>query len=356
MKKLRILSGIILVITAFLLGGCYTQVAMQDNNSGYYGYGNNNSYPNNQNPADTSYSYQGYQTPADSAYGNQYGYDNNNYYGPGYNNYYGSPYYNGWNSYPSLSLGLSWGGFYNPFYWDPLNLWSYNPYYYNLYNPYGIYYPTYYNPYNYYPYYGGYYSYSTPYKKRSRGDYNLRNNDGGRNFGGRGSVVGSGGTTTTYSPNTVTRSEPNTVSRSGRPARAESPATIRSNNNRPNRIVRSGVSNGRRNTGRNISRQEYYMRRVEHPNYRRNTNGRYQRSNNSRIENRNNRGTARRYEPPRQSYSPPARTYSPPPRSYSPPARSYSPPAGSYSAPRSYSPPSRASASGGRGGGSGRGR
>ena len=53
MKKIKFLSGALIVTLAFLLGGCYTQIATQGNspdNSGY-GYGNQNNYDNqNQYP------------------------------------------------------------------------------------------------------------------------------------------------------------------------------------------------------------------------------------------------------------------------------------------------------------------
>ena len=53
MKKLSFLSGVILIITAFLFGGCYTQLEMQRNASGNYGYNNEGDQTNGN-----------YQTPA----------------------------------------------------------------------------------------------------------------------------------------------------------------------------------------------------------------------------------------------------------------------------------------------------
>ena len=182
MKKLSFLSGVILIITAFLFGGCYTQLEMQRNASGNYGYNNEGDQTNGN-----------YQTPADSAYGNQYDdqtgiqQDSINYSDSGItNNYYinNSPYWSDWYPYSSFSLGFYWGGYYNPYYWNSFNNWGcyfcyfnpavlYSSYFYNPYY-YSYYYPYYYGGYG--GYYGGYYYAKTFH--RSRGNYRLRNNNG----------------------------------------------------------------------------------------------------------------------------------------------------------------------------------
>ncbi len=344
MKNLKYLFGSILVITALFLSGCYTQVAMTDNGSNNSGYGYNNN----------SQGY--YQTPADSNYGDQYGYQNyqdstqqgtaNNYY---YNNppyYNNSPYYSpwsSWNSYywnPSFSLGFYWGSpFYDPNYWDPFGLWSYNyPGYYPYYNSfYPSYYPYYYG---YNGYYSGLYGGYSTIIPRTHDTYQLRNNDGFRNSGDRGSLTRTNGSILVSSPSSYGgRSEPYGRTMNKPSSTGNAPAAV----------------SGRSNNGRQMSGRAYNGRSGNA----RNNNGYY---NGARVQNRNNnsRPEPRTYTPPRRTYSPPARTYSPPPRSYSPPPRTYSPPAHSYSppsysAPRSYSPPAR-SEGGSRGSSSGGGR
>ena len=101
MKKLRFLSGVAFLVTAFLFGGCYTQLEMRSNTPDNYGYNNQENQNNGSN-----------QTSADSAYGSQYGdqngglQDSTNYYGSGNINNYNfntSPYWNDWYNYPILT-------------------------------------------------------------------------------------------------------------------------------------------------------------------------------------------------------------------------------------------------------------
>ncbi len=319
MKNLKIWSGIILIIAAFLFGGCYTQLAM---NNGY-GSGNDQGYQNG-------------QTPADSLYGDQYGYsDSSSYYQNGnFNDYYNQPpwswdnYYYGYPSftrYPfwryNFSLGFGWGdGFYNPYYWDPYGLWT--GYYPGYWGPYP-YYPSYYNPYyGYYgSYYGGYGYYNNGHQyTRSREMIGLRNdNGGGRGDRNRNGRDGNSGIYSTSS------SRPEPYSTTGSNNNARRPASVSNTNNNRNQSRSSGRTyrSPRNNNGRN---QGYTGSR----------SGTRRQENRPTYSQPGNRGSS--------SYHPRSE-----PRSYQPP-RSYSPPARTYSAPRSYSPPPSRSEGGSRGG------
>ncbi len=317
MKNIKILSVLIIILTALFFGGCYTQIAMNDNGDNY---GNDNyGYNNDQNSQD-------YQTPADSAYGDQY--DSlsqiepttiNNYYF-GYPRYWGSMYY-GYS--PSYSFGVTWGfPYYNPYYWDPFGIWNYYPTYYNPYSYYGGYYnPYYYGNYGYYGYYGSYYS---KIANRSRETNRLRNNDGFRNNGDRGNTFVGNNDATTIPTVSTNRNEP--ISRPVTTNSGRSGSVNSTNNRGSQRVEGRPVESGRNNSGRTISRQTYQVRKIE---YYRNTNRESNRTyspNNSETNRNNsnrsynNQRNAGRYEAPR-SYSPPQRSYSPPPtRSYSPPS------------------------------------
>jgi len=358
MKKLRILSGVIVVITAFLLSGCYTQLAMKNNPSGNYGYNSDNGQ-NNGN----------YQTPADSAYGSQYEgqtgvqQDSTNYYGSGTtNNYYlnSSPYWNDWYYNPSFSLGFYWDGYYNPYYWNSFNNWGC---YFCYFNPPVLYSSYYYNPYYssfYYPYYYGYYGgYYTRIVNRSKGTYRLRNNDGLRGEGGRGSISGSSNGTLASFPSSSGRNVTSRSSSRTTTVKRSEPYNTRNNQNIvaavPVRVRSAGYTTERNSTSRGTYRPQYRSNRQSSSSTYQNNKGESRTYNNARSEGRSvtrssSSSTRRTYSPPQRTYSPPHRSYSPPARSYSPPQRrSYSPPARSYSAPRSYSPPARASSGGGRG-------
>ena len=72
MKNLNILSGLIVVTSALLFTGCYTQFEMRS--PGSYGYYYHRGSQVNQAPADSNYSNQyGNQNDADSSYSDQYG-------------------------------------------------------------------------------------------------------------------------------------------------------------------------------------------------------------------------------------------------------------------------------------------
>lgn len=329
MKNIKLFSGLILILSALFLGGCYTQIAMNDNgdNNGNDNYG----YNNDQNSQD-------YQTPADTTYGNQYDTLDNQYEPNTINNYYfGYPRYSGsfcWGNYPSYSVGINFGfPYYNPYYWDPFGLWSYYPTYYNpyYYNPYS-YYGGYYNPYYYgnYGYYGYYGNYNSGTVQRSNSTTRLRNNDGFRSGGDRGIVTGTNGNTSVPTANT-TRNEPS--GRTVTTTRSSSGQSVYSNNRNNGRVVGRSVESGRNNSGRTISRQNYRMERKAYTRtYDRNNNNRNNsgyNSNSNRNNSNNNYGNQRssgRYEAPRTYSPPPQSSYSPPPtRSSSPPpARSSS--------------------------------
>ncbi len=314
MKNLKLWSGIIMIITAFLFGGCYTQVAMNN------GYGDNNSEYGDGNDQ----GYQNDQTPADSVYGDQYGYadslgsNQNNY----FNDYYNQPpwandYFYGysplnrnpfWRYNSNFSLGFGWGNdFYNPYSWDPYGLWT--NYYPGYWGPYP-YYPTYYDPY-YSPYWGGnwYYNNGRHYKTRT-GEMTRLRNDNGFNRGDRNGYR-QPSSTTVYSTSTV-RYEPDNTSRSSN--RSTTSSVNNSNDRNQNRSSRSSYRSPRNNNGRSEGTNNVRKssgRQENHPTYTRPANR--SRSNNSSQP----RSEPRRYEAPK-SYSPPARTYSAP-RSYNPP-------------------------------------
>ena len=98
--------------------------------------------------------------------------------------FYGYPSYRKyfWNYYPSVSVVIGTGWYYDPWCWDPWypSYWYYPSVY--------CYYPTYWYPNHYYgwwdpyPYYGGYYS--SNYKYRTNDGYKIRNNSGIRNGSG----------------------------------------------------------------------------------------------------------------------------------------------------------------------------
>ena len=274
MKKLKLLSGIIMIITAFLFGGCYTQVAMSSNNgdnSNSYGYSNDQE---NQND----------QTPADSTYGDQYG--DNGYYQdqqPGSidNNYYGYPPFAQnpfWRYNSSFSIGFGWGSsFFDPYYWDPFGLWT--SYYPNYWGP-NPYYPVYYDPY-YSPYWGGNWFYNNGQRyTRSREMNNLRNDNGYRTRGDRNSYGGSYGATILSSPSS-TRSEPyNTTSDR---SRTQSPAGVNNSRNGNDRN-QNGAANRNNNNLRNDNGRNQ-TQKVESNNSNRQSNGgqrTYTKPNNTR--------------------------------------------------------------------------
>lgn len=298
MKTIKILNWLVVALTALILSGCYTMIEMRDRGN------DNNGYSNDENS-------QNYQTPADSNYGDQYDQQDmdssqtniNNYYG--YSPYYGSDY---WYGSPRVHLGFVWGTpFYDPFYWDPFGLWTYYPY--NFYSPFV------YNPYNYgyYGYYNGFYNgyyngYNGHNLYRSRDTRNVRNNNGLRDPGSRGTV------TRTNTPNTTS---------SGRTATTVAPRNSGSGNS-SGRVSRSSGntrSTGRSYGSRGSSRQyQMQMRGYARSNYNRNEGNRTS----------NNQPNTNRYSQPRSGSSN----------------------SGSYSAPRSSGPPPARSSGGNSGGGS----
>jgi hypothetical protein len=171
MKKYKLVLLSILPLLLLNLTGCYTQVASRDD------YGNWNReeskpYYDYEEESDTlSDEY------ADDQYEDEeYAYDDNedsytesegssNYYFYGYPSY--RKYF--WNYYPSVSVVVGTGWYYDPWCWDP---W-YPDYWY--YPSLSCYYPTYWYPHHYYgwwdpyPYYGGYTS--TTYKYRTNDNY-----------------------------------------------------------------------------------------------------------------------------------------------------------------------------------------
>ena len=152
MKKINYLNIVITIFIASFLGGCYTQVAMRDRDKdrNYAEQKNNSAYR-----AEDQYeavSDTNYYLDNDSTY-----YDSDEDEGIA-NNYYfdGFPYHRRYYSYyyPSFSVGIGFGNYYDPF-WYP-TVWN-DPYYYWSWcaTPY-LYYPYY--PYAYSSwYYGDYY-------------------------------------------------------------------------------------------------------------------------------------------------------------------------------------------------------
>lgn len=315
MKNLKLYSGLFLAL-AFLLGGCYTQVALNDNNG-------DNSYSNGNNNGD-----QYYQSESDSGYtnNNQY-YDNQNQPYYNINLGFGNPFYRsywGWYG-QGMNFGFSYGNYYDPYYYgyyDPFyySTWC-SPYSFSYYYPYAGYYYYTNNPYNYYPYY--YYSTNQISNRYGNsGGYKTRNN-----YGGRGSDGSRAGIRTGYGSFNKTTATNNT-----------------------GRVYRTnGTQRGSTYTNGNRTRTSE------------GTYGRSQNRNTVREKSRNNNGgrSGRDYRSGnRQSYTPPPRT------TYKPPQRTYSPPRSTYNPPRSYSPPPQSSGNSrgnnNRGGGnrssSGRGR
>jgi|YelNatPaOPRAMG01_1025707.scaffolds.fasta_scaffold00075_8 hypothetical protein len=348
MKKIKNLSWMILVISAFLFSGCYTQLAVSNSGNDNYGYSDDQNNSDNQN----------YQTPSDSLYGDQYNnndstnyqyyqdgnIDNNNYYGP----YFGSSYFCPnpfWGYSPAFTIGFGWNyGFFDPYYWDPFGLWTnYYPYYYGPYP----FYPTYYSPY-YGNYWGGYGFYSGTRYRRPNDISTIRNNNGLRQeMGSRDGSVRQGNyptsiptRTSNTTSNTInsrnseqTQGNVNTNSNNNRSSNP--PSNVRSSERGNNSSVRS--QSGSRNNRRNYN--SYYSRLYRYE---------QQRQNAARYYNQEQRQINQHREAPR-SYAPQGRFYS------APSQRTYSaPPQRSYSVPNSQ-PPARSS-SGERSGGGSRGR
>lgn len=158
---------IFLPLMAILFTGCYTQVALDRNESStdsenYYSQSDDqgNDYTSEETYSDTLYDREG----------NEYHY---HFYGyPFYRKYY-------WGYYPSISISIGIGTpwwYYDPWYWDP---WFCDPWY-----PVVVYYPSYWYPgYWWYPrYYGSYWTYnSSIYKYRTNDGYRIRNSSGFRN-------------------------------------------------------------------------------------------------------------------------------------------------------------------------------
>lgn len=305
MKNLRYLSGVILVITAFLFAGCYTQIAMNtqgDNGGDNYGYGNDQGYQNEND-----------QSQADSLYGDQYNndqnYNSNDSYGQDYfqnpwslNIYYGYP---SFSRYPfwRYSYGFGWGSsFFDANYWDPFGLWT--SYYPGYWGPYP-YYPTYYDPY-YSPYYGGNWFYNNGRHYVRSNQITRQRNDNGRDFRGDRNSFGRPNYSGTYSPSARAGSN----SRDNNSARVNSTRSSDRNQGRSSSYNRTRNDNGRNSRSYSERRSSS---RPEQPAYTRPDDRRSSSSGNSGRSS---------YSPPSRSYSPPARTYSAPRSSSPPPARS----------------------------------
>jgi hypothetical protein len=209
---MKVLIGLLLPM--FILSGCYTQLANDDEYSGsdYYEY-YDDSNENDQYTAENS-EYEGYEDSSTYSENDDYYYDDDEYNDYGSTTYYPSEityrrkYYGSY--YPNYAILI---GTYDPWYFD-YNLWCYPAYaYYPV-----IYYPWWYRSHYYgyfdyyhYPYYSNNYYYNSPkYKYRTNYYSKLRNNDGGGRNAGRSGVrtrdnfgdVSASGTRST----TVTRS------------------------------------------------------------------------------------------------------------------------------------------------------
>jgi len=182
MKKNKLTLLVMLPVLLLFLTGCYTQVATRD-----YDYGNWS-----REKSKPYYDYEENKDTLTEQYNDEYVYDDQdssidenkteiNYYFYGYPSY--RKYF--WNYYPSVSVVIGTGWYYDPWwYWDP---W-YPSYWY--YPSVICYYPTYWYPryyygwWNPYPYYGGYSGYySSTYKYRTNDIGKIRNSSGVRNSG-----------------------------------------------------------------------------------------------------------------------------------------------------------------------------
>jgi hypothetical protein len=272
MKRIKILSGLCLLVSALLFAGCYTQFPMRI--SGGYGYSYHRGTQNNQTPTDSNYGNQyGDQNYPDSINSDQYGDQNypdssdgivNNYYGcpP----YYGNDY--GYNS-PYVYGGLYWNSpFYDPFYWDPYGLWAFGPgFYYGAFGFYPYYHNLYYGSYG----YGHGLGYGHGGFTQTRGTGNLRNIDGSRSISG----INSNNRIPTTTARTLQPRNYGTLSSAGN-------------------IIRSTGKINRSMSHQTSQMQRKYYNRGN--SYRRNTGSKSTQQNVNR--------------PAPRSYSPPARSYS----------------------------------------------
>jgi hypothetical protein len=167
MKTIYIRFSMI-ILSAFFLAGCYTQVAVRETDRSY-----------SENYDDRYYGDEEYYDEySDTTYYEDSRVEINNYYlgsGPMYRRYFWGGYY------PSVYVGIGWGSSY---FYDP---WCYNPWWYGclvtpypIYNPWFYGYGGYYGYYPYYGYYGGghYWSGISRYRERDRDLISLRNNSG----------------------------------------------------------------------------------------------------------------------------------------------------------------------------------